>query len=232
MSKNPMTATQLGHVAKLCEQHSIDKDRADTLFQTGLLSDLLAVENHTRIDRQAFRTFLAKVTRPKQRRSRRLVDSALLEPITIVSLPGAEAFSVKEKFAIGMQDGVEIGWHGGDFKEYFLGKNEIDVPAQQPRVHKLRRMSKDAPIIAELGGEELVAINLATMFELMKKQGTGQTGDLLVNGYANIFYIKDDTGTFWAVDCVWSSDDGFWLVGAYPITRRSGWDADSQVFSR
>lgn len=164
-----------------------------------------------------------------------LVDSALLEPVTIVNFPAVEAFSAKEKFSIGTQDGVVIGWLGDNFKKHFLngvGKNEIDVPEAQLRVHKLRKGSVDGPIIKELGGEEIVETNLATMFEAMKKQGSGQTGDLLVNGYANIFYIRDDSGTLWAVDCYWRSGRRCWCVEARPIARPGGWAADYRVFSR
>lgn len=164
-----------------------------------------------------------------------LVDSALLEPVTFLNLSAVEAFSAKEKFAIGTQDGVVIGWHGDNFKKHFLngvGKNEIDVPEVQLRVHKLRKGSVDGPIIKELGGEEIVETNLATMFEAMKKQGSGQAGDLLVNGYANIFYIRDDNGTLWAVFCRWYSDYRYWLVEAFPVTSPNDWVADYQVFSR
>jgi hypothetical protein len=164
-----------------------------------------------------------------------LVDSALLEPVTIVSFPAVEAFSAKEKLAIGTQDGVVIGWHGDNFKKHFLngaGKSEIDVPEVQLRVHKLRKGSVDGPIIKELGGEEIVETNLATMFEAMKKQGSGQAGDLLVNGYANIFYVRDDNGTLWAVGCRWYPDLRYWDVEAGPVTGPDGGDAGSRVFSR
>jgi hypothetical protein len=163
-----------------------------------------------------------------------LVDSALLEPITIVSVPGIEGFSAKEKFTIGTQDGVVIGWLGDNFKKYFLsgvGKSEIDVPKQELRIHKLRKGSVDGPIIKELSGEELVETNLATMWELMKKQGVGQAGDLLVNGYANIFYIPDTEGNVWAVSCSWSAVRG-WGVEADPIADPSDWRPGYRVFSR
>ncbi|HUD20707.1 MAG TPA: hypothetical protein VMQ44_01400 [Candidatus Saccharimonadales bacterium] len=162
----------------------------------------------------------------------KMIDSALLEPFTMVSYPAVEAFSAKEKFAIGTQDGVVIGWLGDNFKKHFSGKNEIDVPAQQLRVHRLRKNSVDGLIIKELGGEEIVETNLATMFGAMEKQGAGQAGDLLVNGYANIFYIRDDAGTIWAVRCDWCSDCRCWFVEAYPLTGPRDWRADSQVFSR
>ncbi|MBI4947939.1 hypothetical protein HY844_00020 [Candidatus Berkelbacteria bacterium] len=231
-----MTTTQLGYVAKLCEQHSVDKDRADALFKSGLLSDLLAVENPAGIDREAFQKLLT--AKPKRRRiPKGLVDSELLEPVTTVSVGRIEAFSAREMMSEGTRYGVKIYKTWDNFKKHFLnlnrtGKNELEVPAQKLRVHKLRKNSKDGPIFAELGGETVVETNLATMYELMKKQGIGQgNGPLLVDGKANIFYIKDDNGILLAVCCLWIANYG-WYVGADAISRPDDWDAGDQVFSR
>jgi hypothetical protein len=156
--------------------------------------------------------------------------TTLLELVTTVQTAAVEAFSAKEKLAIGTQDGVKIVWHGDNFKTHFLGKCELDVPARDLRVHKLRKKSLDAPIIAELGGQELVETHLATMFEMLKKQVQGQKGDLLVNGYANIFYIKDDVGVLWAVGADWGG--GGWSLDADSVTYPYAWSADGQVVSR
>lgn len=164
-----------------------------------------------------------------------VVDSALLEPVTSVSLPAVEAFSAKDHFKVGKVDGVTIGWIGDTFTGNFLtgpGKNEIDVPAAGLRVHKLRRGSVDEPVVAELGGEEQVETYLACMWEMMKLQGAGQNGDLLVNGYANIFYVRDDNGVLWAAYCIWYSGARDWFVGADPVTYPREWSAGFQVFSR
>jgi hypothetical protein len=165
-----------------------------------------------------------------------LVDSDLLEPIDIVSVTGTEAFGTREKFQIGTPEGVKIYYLGDNFKKHFLnangtGKNELDVPDQNLRVHRLRKNSVDSPILKELGGEEVVETNLAIMFELMKKQGQGQAGVLLVDGKANIFYIRDDAGTVWAVSCRWRAGGG-WRVGASAISGPLGWYAGLRVFSR
>lgn len=159
-----------------------------------------------------------------------LPANALLELVTTTQTPAVEAFNAKEKLAIGTQDGVKIVWHGDNFKMHFLGKCELDVPAQELRVHKLLEKSLDAPIIAELGGEKLVETSLATMFEMLKKQGQGQKGSLLTNGYANIFYIKDDAGTLWAVYARWYG--GGWDLFALSVTDPDSWPRVSQVVSR
>jgi|HubBroStandDraft_4_1064222.scaffolds.fasta_scaffold341223_2 hypothetical protein len=163
----------------------------------------------------------------------RLIESTLLEPVTMVQTSAVEAFGATAKFKIGTQDRVKIGWLGDNFKECLLAgssRNEIDVPARNLRVHRLRRNSLDGSIIEELGGEAIVESSLAQMWAVMMKQGTGQAGDLLVSGYANIFYIRDDENTLWAVDCYWHSGSG-WHVVAYSITDQSDWFADDQVFT-
>ena len=64
----------------------------------------------------------------------------------------------------------------------------------------------------------------------MAEQGNGEDGILLTNGYANIFYIRDIKGVFWAVGCGW--DGGGWRVGAISVEDPRGWDGGRRVFSR
>lgn len=167
----------------------------------------------------------------------KLVDSELLQPVTIASTTAVEAFSAKAHFVTkNTPDGVSLGYIGPNFQSAFLsgtGRNEIDVPKAELRIHKLRKNSVDTPIIEELGGKERVETSsLAAMWEMMKRQGQGQQGDLLVNGYANIFYIRDDHGTLWAVDCRWDSGYRFWDVYARSVARPNEWRAGDQVFAR
>lgn len=163
--------------------------------------------------------------------------SDLLELVTTVSLPAIEAFSAKNSFRKDGQAprGVRIGWLGDNFTRAFLsgtGKNEIDVPAADFRVQRLRRNSVDPPIIKELGGEEVVETSLAHVFELMAGQPTGQSGTLLTNGYANIFYVRDSAGTLWAVSCRWYASYQGWSVEAFPVLRPFDWGAGRRVVSR
>jgi len=159
-----------------------------------------------------------------------LVDSALLKPIGTTSLPALLAFNAEEKFQLGTTDGVKIWGVGPNFKTHFLDKKEKDAPAVELRIHQLRRSSKDPSIIKALGGIKIVETTLGQMWEMVKKQGTGQTGDLLVNGWANIFYIKDDDGILWAVRCRWRGSG--WGVEARSVSDPDDWTAGSRVFSR
>ncbi|MDD3531660.1 MAG: hypothetical protein PHV99_03680 [Candidatus Pacebacteria bacterium] len=140
------------------------------------------------------------------------------------------SFVSAEKFRIGETDGVKIGWMGDCFKQNFLGKIENGVTAAELKTHKLEQDSLDAPIIEELG--DAAETTLADLWELLEKQGVGQEGALLINGYANIFYIRDAHDELWAVHACWFADRGFWHVVACSITLPFRWRAGSQVVSR
>jgi len=58
------------------------------------------------------------------------------------------------------------------------------------------------------------------MFSPMEKQKNGEDGVLLNNGYANIFYIRDQNGVLRAVRVYW--DDGSWRVYAHGVTNPYG----------
>ena len=64
----------------------------------------------------------------------------------------------------------------------------------------------------------------------MEAQPNGENGNLLNNGWANIFYIKDINGTLRAVHVNWL-DDG-WFVFAHSVEYPNLWRADYRVFSR
>ena len=160
-----------------------------------------------------------------------LVMSKLLEGVTTVAANEHETFMATDFF----REGGEIRfWFDDNFRKYFLsgkGKIEIGVPTTELRVHTLRRVSGDEPIIRDLGGESVVETSLAYMAELISRQPQGQKGVLLTNGWANIFYIRDSSDTLWTVDCCWSSGDRRWRVVACPIPHPYGWLGGDQVFS-
>lgn len=155
---------------------------------------------------------------------------SLLKLVTTITTAAVEIFSVQEKFRVGEQDGVKIGGLGENFQRVFGSKVEKGVAQATLRIHKLLQSSVDGPILAELG--DTAETTLAQIWEMLKKQGHGQKGDLLTNGYANIFYVKDDDGNFWAINCNWYSYYGDWYVEAYPVTDPNQWNDDRQFVSR
>jgi predicted metal-dependent peptidase len=96
------------------------------------------------------------------------------------------------------------------------------------RVSQLKKNSLDKPILAELGDK--AETTLSAIWELLTKQPNGESGVLLTNGYANIFYVRDAKGVLWAVGARWSS--GGWYVCASSVEGPGGWNEGSQVFSR
>lgn len=160
-----------------------------------------------------------------------VVVKKILTLVTTVKVVAVERFIASEKFiADKTVDGVKIAWLGDNIKANFLGKTEETVEAVELKLHKLDQDALDAPIIAELGNA--AETTLAHFWELLKKQGSGQKGDLLTNGYANIAYIRDENGKLWAVSARWSAGSDGWLVEAVSVEGPSGWGAGRRVVSR
>lgn len=151
--------------------------------------------------------------------------------VTTVKVDGVKEFIAADKFKAGETvDRVKYYPSFGDnFTKYLLPKVERNVVAVDLRVHKLLRNSLDLGIRAEIG-EDNEETSLAHLHQCLKRQGNGEKGDLLTNGWANIFYIRDTDGNLWAVSACWG--DGGWRLAAGSVVHPNDWDADGQVFSR
>lgn len=162
--------------------------------------------------------------------------SSILEFVSMVKVSATtEKFVAKDKFVVNTKRNapVKISVVLDDFTNWFLlgdGKTEYPITEQTLRYHRLCKASVDGPIITELGGEEKSETTLTEMFSLMEKQKNGEDGVLLNNGYANIFYIKDQTGVLRAVYVRWY--DGGWGVYSYSVENQGKWSDVSRVFSR
>lgn len=157
----------------------------------------------------------------------------LLEFIGTVSVPATtKKFVAKKKFVINISDdaAVKVSCLGDNFKEEFLDKTEKPFAGSELRQQKLREASVDGPIIAELGGEAKAETTLAEVFVLMKKQGKGESGALLNNGWWNIFYVRNAKSVLRAVNVHW--DGGGWYVLANSVEDSFRWNDSCQVFSR
>jgi hypothetical protein len=75
-----------------------------------------------------------------------------------------------------------------------------------------------------------VETTLAQVFALLEKQGKGEEGVLLVNGFSNIFYIRDINDVLRSVHVMCSSDG--WLLYVQPAERPHRWNDGYQVFSQ
>ncbi len=157
----------------------------------------------------------------------------LSEVISTVTLSATtEKFVAKDKFVVdtGKKAKVKISYVGDNFKAWFTEKTEEPFAGSTVYGRKLNRGSVDGPIISELGGQEKSETTLSEMYAMMERQANGEKSELLNNGYANIFYIRDITGTLRAVTVDW--DGGGWYVEALSVGSPLGWFGGSQVFSR
>lgn len=160
------------------------------------------------------------------------VESLLKFIDTVAVAMTTKKFIARDKFVVdtGKKAKVKISFLSNVFKEEFLNKVEDPIGAAILGYHKLLQFSVDTPIIAELGGEGKVETSLTEMFSLMEMQSNGESGKLLTNGYANIFYIRNSAGVLRAVDVDWIVVG--WFVSADSVGIPYRWGAGDRVFSR
>lgn len=148
----------------------------------------------------------------------------LLTFLSLVTVPTTQKFVAKDSFDL------KKFYLSNNFKSWFLGKTEEPQAETELRCHKLARYARDLEIIPELGGEEKVETTLSQIATLIASQANGEEGTLLVNGFANIFYVRDQNGVLRTVNAHW---DGFgWYLNAGPLGRPHEWHDGDRVFSR
>jgi hypothetical protein len=117
-----------------------------------------------------------------------------------------------------------------DFRDRIVQK-ATPTPSVPPiRLHRfvLERDAPDKDIEAELGPNHVFTETEVCWIvaEMIAKQQKGEPGDLLNNGYANLFYTPA-----WVVNVGWGAGGREWDVGTW---RRVGhvWRAGPSAFSR
>ena len=121
----------------------------------------------------------------------------------------------------------------GSFKEEILNEAvEIEnVPELKWKTYDLKKELNDFEIEKELPNcvFEDVSKFCAYLYDLIEKQKNGETGAMLNNGYANIFYIKVNGGVF-TVSVYWRAGVSLWYVSAYSRDDFR-WNAGGRAFS-
>lgn len=159
------------------------------------------------------------------------VAAVLGEIIATISIPATtKKFVAKDKLILdtSKKAKVKISYLGDNFKTWFLGKTEEAFAGSTIYGRQLTKKSVDTPILAELGGQE--ETTLTEIYNSMERQANGEAGMLLTNGYANIFYVRDISGTLRAVRVYWYG--GGWVVLARSVGYPLEWYAGGRVFSR
>ena len=156
----------------------------------------------------------------------------LLEPVGMVVISmTVEPFVAHYYFVQDTTESkVKVSFLGSNFKSWFLSKIEKPFSGSTLRFGKLRESATDGRIIDKLGGKEKAETALGELWGALEKQPNGEKGDLLVNGCANIFYIRDKNGVLRAVRVRWS--DVGWDVDAFSVVDTRRWLVGCQVFFR
>ena len=162
----------------------------------------------------------------------KIAADKLLKFVGITTVTANKKFVVADHFKVdtSVNAEVEIGYLGDAFKKWFLGKTEEPNSQTELTYAELSKESVDKPILDELGNT--AETTLCMMWSILKLQPKGESGALLTNGHANIFYVRDTNGELRAVCARWYAAYGDWSVNAYSVGDPGAWDAYDQVFSR
>lgn len=115
-----------------------------------------------------------------------------------------------------------------EFKNRFFDKTEQPIAEVTYRNYTLLNNSPDAPIIAELGGENKVEGTIGAIIAFLQRQPKGEAGFLQTNGYANIFYVRDKAGMLCAVRTGWATDG--WVLDAISVADPTAWNGEHRIF--
>lgn len=157
-----------------------------------------------------------------------------LEYLGTITLTQIEDFSTSEYFKGGW-NGTTGLWMSATFKRKILKNASGKIKSKAVKLDKfqLTRNLNDKAIIQELNypKTEYVDIILGYINQLTSAQPKGETGGLLVNGHANIFYtqLMNDLvvvglgwcGGKWRHYCHVAGNSGPWRKGSQVISLES-----------
>ena len=224
METTKATFPQASQVLKLIDDQNPTSEQLQELIGSGIFCDYFEAKRRGK-----------KITRKMQRKAFGLEviqSQKILEIVGTIVIPAmTEKFIAKEKFIVdtGKKAKVKIVYLSDNFEKFFLDKIEESIVKTTLCSNKLLVSSVDDPIISELGGEEKIETKLSHVFHLISQQPNGEKGVLLVNGWANIFYVRDKNGNFCAVNAYWYGDG--WYLYADSVGRPSRWRDGRCVFS-
>ena len=163
-------------------------------------------------------------------------SSFMVEQLPVVITHAtSDRFVADDNFSLGVSDDAKakISYLGNNFVAWFLGSRgkveEASSNEQTLSCVRLKEPLVDGPIIEELGGVEKAEATLSEMFSLLGEQKDGEEGNLLTDGRANIFYVRDSVGVLRSVSLSWSGIG--WVIGARSTDSPVLYGVDSRVFS-
>jgi hypothetical protein len=156
------------------------------------------------------------------------LNTDLLQAEDVTDIPAADAPFIAKAHFTTINPEVQFSTIWEEFRKRFIGRIDQNPTAVSMRHFSLRKISPDGPIIEALGGESRVECCLGSVYEMIKTQAHGQPGPLQTNGYANIFYVKDNDGALCAVRVAWDGEG--WIVDAIPVRDPLAWNGRHQIF--
>lgn len=137
------------------------------------------------------------------------------------------------KFFHDRRDDVNL-YVWGDFESRILASARpvSDQPSADLSAYILTNNMYDSEVRAQLPAGYVFNLDDIWMIgAAIALQPKGESGKLLTNGYANLFYVQVGERVF-AVDVRWRRGRGDWDVGAWGPGGRGPWFTAGQVFSR
>lgn len=125
------------------------------------------------------------------------------------------------------QTKVKIVYRSNSFKGWFNGLVEQEPRRGELKPFVLPKAMSDSDIFAQLGGQEKAVVSLAQVWALLERQPSGEEGELLVDNYLNIFYVKDANDFLHVVNVFWRIRGWHVHAGSLDI---GWWDRRNRVF--
>ena len=128
-------------------------------------------------------------------------------------------------------------WLSPEFIERILSVAENFQPTddiQSPSGFDIVELASDREIRSELPNDHVFeASEFCWRLKMMTRaQPEGKKGDLLNNGYANIFYVRGKGGEVFAVHVSWDGSGWQWDVRCCRLDGHGGWLQGGRAFSR
>lgn len=135
----------------------------------------------------------------------------ILEVTAQVLVNAVPEFDVERSFCQGEIDGVRIAWVHDCFKQNAYGVREKDVPAAVVRVCELRK-GNEATFPAAFADSGSSVVPYAMIWEMLKAQGRGQQGPLLVHDFPDWALVRTLSGQALRMSFVWYPYDTGWTI--------------------
>jgi hypothetical protein len=154
--------------------------------------------------------------------------SIFLPETKTVTVPDLiETFITKDHFT--SEEGI---WTSSDFDREFRDMTVAPRRGYDLTARTLKMPANDTTILKELGDPEgtKVETDLYTLHNLVMAQKSGRRGLLKVDGYVNVFHMRNNEGRLRAVYV--GRDGGEWRAFVCSVSYPGGWGDGGQVISR